>query len=122
MIENFLVDLLTNMGAALVIVPFVRDLIAVRNGWPRWDARAASVVGLTLLAVATALRGEWALCAASAALAIFEAAQWWKRRRRKRRTLAALGAKGKARIAAMVTALRERARPRPVLRPQRGAA
>jgi hypothetical protein len=63
-------------------------------------------------------RHEWAWAiGAGASLAVAVAVWWWRRRKGRRRAAAALGAKARARIAAMVGAMRERARPRPVLRP-----
>jgi hypothetical protein len=78
----------------------------------------AGMLWVVIFAVARIWSADlgYALSAAIAAVV-----QWW-RRRRKRRALAALGAKGKALIAAMVAAMRERAQPRPVLRPGLQAA
>jgi hypothetical protein len=60
----------------------------------------------------------------SAGWMVIALAAWWHRRRKDRqRTLEALGAKARAKIAAMRQAMRERARPRRVYRPvPQGAA
>ena len=122
MIEDLAGDLLSSLGTACVIFPFLRDMAAIRKGCPRWDDGMAYVAGSGLLAVGNGLSGRWPMCAAAIILTVIHAVLWSRRRRKKRRTLAALGAKSRARIAAMVATLRERAKPRPVLRPQRSPA
>lgn len=75
------------------------------------------VVALEVTGIA-ALGRAWPTVAGtviSAALAA--AAWWWRRRKDRRKALAAAGYKALARVAAMAAVLRERARPRPALRP-----
>ena len=67
------------------------------------------------------LRRQWFPAAIFAVLALIWAASLWHRRKR-RRTLRALGGKALARLAAMLGALRDRVRPRQVLRPVPGGA
>lgn len=59
---------------------------------------------------------------ASGASLILAAVLWWLSRRRKRRVPKLAGAKSRVLLAAVVRTMRERARPRPVLRPVPGGA
>lgn len=68
--------------------------------------------------LAAALARDPAASAVSAGQVLIALAIWrWRKRKDRRRALAAWGARELARLAAMVAALRERARPGPVLRP-----
>ena len=71
---------------------------------------------------AALLEHFWAYALGAAVSTAVGLAIWWWRRRKRRNVLALMGAKGRARIAAMKQAMRERAKPRPVLRPQRSPA
>jgi hypothetical protein len=63
---------------------------------------------------------NWPAAIVSAAQILVVAAIWWNRRRKRKGSPLALGAKGRALRARLVQTLRERARPRPVLRPVPG--
>ena len=60
-----------------------------------------------------------AISALQLLLAVF---LWWLSRRRRKRAPKAMGAKSRALLAAVVAKMRERTRPRPVLRPAPGGA
>jgi hypothetical protein len=63
---------------------------------------------------------EWGWAAVALAAAALIGWTWWRRRRR--RSPRSIGAKARARLAALVKALRDSLRPRPVLRPVPGGA
>lgn len=75
--------------------------------------------GDLLLLAANVIVGQWARVAVFAVVAVFYLWWWWRRRRDRRGTLAAWGAKAKARLAVMLRTLREKTKLRPVLRPGR---
>jgi membrane protein implicated in regulation of membrane protease activity len=74
---------------------------------------AAAVVGLA----GGLLSSDWPWAAGSAASLAVVLAVWWRRRRKRRRTLAILGAKPEALIAALVKRMRTGRRPSRVLQP-----
>lgn len=59
------------------------------------------------------------LAGSSASLVIAALVWWWRRRKDRYRSLARWGARELARLRSMVATLRERSKPRPVLRPGR---
>lgn len=87
-----------------------------------WGFLAISQAGTAAL---FAMDGAWPGSALFAFLAVLSA-WWWHQERRKRkrhrRGIRALGAKSRALRAKLVATMRERARPRPVLRPAPGGA
>jgi membrane protein implicated in regulation of membrane protease activity len=87
--------------------------------WPPAVFAVACTFAAALSAATHDAAGTWInlICAVLNALAAWS---WWRRRKR-RRAPRALGAKSRARIAAMVTRMRERPA-RPVLRPVPGGA
>jgi hypothetical protein len=101
---------------AWLLLPLVsRGLLSREYQRTAWVMNAAIATG-----VEAALR-DW-LGAAGAAVALLAAIFWWWYRRKPRRSPKTLGEKGRALIAAMLRTLRERARPRTVLRPVPGGA
>ena len=90
--------------------------------WP--DENALWAAGFGMWALSFALDGQWPLAPFFGFMAAGNLAIWLGRRhsRRRRRTLRELGAKSRARLAALVRRAREAAKPRPVLRPQPGGA
>ena len=101
------------------------DVVTYRAG-RRELSNWLEIAGMILYAsmgLLNVAEGRWLWAAGYGAVLAWWIWSFWRRQKRKRkRTLAALGAKAKARIAAMKRAMRERARPRPVLRPQRSPA
>jgi hypothetical protein len=109
------------LGAAAewtVVAVFIAGEIACFiRGWVDWGnalAFAANVLAAVLTGfpagMINALAAVWVLL-------------WWKPwDRRKRKKLAQLGAKARARVAAMVAKVREAGQPRQVLRPVPGSA
>ena len=85
-------------------------------------ADGAFAIVSVLAAVYNMLEGEPLVAGLFAVSAVWLAWEWWRKRKRKRRDPAArtLGAKSKARLAALVAKARGAARPRPVLRPVPG--
>lgn len=80
----------------------------------------ALAIGNGLYAIQGALQGNWVWSAIYAAIAIFCALAWNGRRRNRKRQGKKLGAKSRALLASLVRSMRERAQPRPVLRPVPG--
>jgi integral membrane sensor domain MASE1 len=110
----------TNIGMALVVAGMVCWFGSiVRYGWP---LTLASVAGDALVALGWAVQGDWIPTAVMTVVTIIALAGWWWLRKRRKRAPRELGAKSRARIAALVATLRENLRPRPVLRPQPGGA
>ena len=60
----------------------------------------------------------WDAAWASGGSLVIAVILWWLSRRRRRRSPKLAGAKSRALLAAVVRTMRERSRPRPVLRPQ----
>lgn len=85
-----------------------------------WMGATLGVCGLAGMDVAAVLRHNWFLTAYYTAWLLYLAWFWWRKRRNHRRAPRAYGTKSRARLAALVATLRERARPRPVLRPVPG--
>jgi hypothetical protein len=77
---------------------------------------AASMVAFTGMAIVYMTRGQWLYAASYAAMLTLWIWRYWRRRKRRGKGRAALGAKARAKIAAMKRAMRERAQS-PVLRP-----
>jgi membrane protein implicated in regulation of membrane protease activity len=65
----------------------------------------------------SAVTGDWQAAGCSAATVLLALLSLWWRRRRRGRALREAGARARARIAAMIGTMRERARPAPGLRP-----
>lgn len=108
-----------NIGFALALTGLaVLGFGTFRNGW---RLTGFDIAGDLLSVAGWALRHNWALTALWVAVT---AVQLWMMRRNRRRTRAAreLGAKSRARLAALVAKVRESATPRPVLRPVPGGA
>ena len=113
---------IATVGTACVLYPFVRDVIGmIRHRRPEYG-NLLTAIGCALMAVSGIIPPDWPWAAWFAFLAAVNAIIWWRRRRKKRRALAAIGAKALAIRAAMVATMRERAKPRPVLKPQRSRA
>lgn len=97
----------------LLRIPPSRSLDPV--GWP-WLAAATTDL------FASVLIAEWIPAAVSAAQIGIAIAIWRWRNRRRDRAPKLAGAKSRARLAALVRAAREAAKPRPVLQPVPGGA
>lgn len=105
---------------ALVVPPSLAYLF-VRFAMPQFVLRWALVAAIA--GVIAGLAGDQRDAAGNAASVLLAIAWWlWSRRRRLRRALRSLGAKSRARLAAVVRRAREALRPRPVLRPLPGRA
>ncbi len=111
-------DFITNLMTAVVIPP-------VSSGAARWALHssrgafycgwtASALVGLTGMVV----RHEWAWAVVAAGNALLAIYLWRRRGRRRKRAPRAYGAKSRALVTTLIRRARERARPRPVLRPQ----
>jgi hypothetical protein len=84
--------------------------------WGAWINASSWVI------VSSALTGDRPYIAAAAANFLFGLVMWWLSRRRRKRSPKLAGAKSRARLASLVRSMRERAKPRPVLRPVPGGA
>jgi hypothetical protein len=114
--------LLIYAGLVLVWLPVVQYIAARLAGRPgRAHGIGLKVAGSLLMTAGNALQQDWPWVAAFGAWTVFWLIVWWRRRKR-RNVLALMGNKARARIAAMRQAMRERAKPRPVLKPQRSPA
>jgi hypothetical protein len=118
-----IVTILQTAGLAV----FAPGWALATQGWrgkiERFWSDAALVAGDVLFIVANTVARDWIFVAVFAVLGVISA--WlcrfhWRRRKRRGR-LAAIGAKSRARIAAMTARMRERP-PRPALRPVPGGA
>jgi hypothetical protein len=90
----------------------------LRRMEPFWPA-AVFAVACTVSAAVSAVQGDAVSTWLSLTMAVINALGawfWWKRRKR-RRAPRTLGAKSRARLAALVNRAREAARPSPVRRP-----
>lgn len=83
-----------------------------------WELSFADVASLTLVTAGNAVLHLWVLMAVSGFILAWVVLVWWRRRKR-RRAPRTIGAKARARIAAMTDRMRERPA-RPVLRPVPG--
>lgn len=111
---------MTSSGLGLVLIGAALVVCVVSLIRYRLQLTFADVAMLTLSAAGNALRGDWVWASVSAAVLVWTAHTWWNRRKR-RRAPRTLGAKSRARIAAMTARMRERPA-RPVLRPVPGGA
>jgi hypothetical protein len=92
--------------------------IAARHGYLRPAPFAVDWLGVAVSnTVVCGLLGQQNLAVGSGASALVALAVLWWRRRRPDRAVRELGAKSRVRIADLIRAMRERAIPRPVLRP-----
>jgi len=80
----------------------------------------ASLAGCVLWICAGVAWRNWILVAIGVLTAANETRRWWRRRRK--RAPRSYGAKSRALLAAITRTMRERSRPRPVLRPSPGGA
>ena len=111
--------------AFLILLPAARRQL--RTGCPpgslAWAGMGVAVCGFALMAAGAAYAHQWLPAAIAAVttlvLAWIAGRYWWRKRRR---ALRALGGKALARLAAMLGTLRDRVRPRQVLRPVPGGA
>ncbi len=94
-------------GAAVFIIGTIRH---------RWRLTLADTAANALIAAGWALVPDWFLAAFAGIVTVVCLWTWWRRNKERRRALRELGARSRARIAAMVTRMRERPA-RPVLRP-----
>lgn len=99
-------------------IPVYFGIVSRRQSPAGWTGVAVIAGGVTLVLAADLLDHEWGAAAievvALGVLLLILWRRWWRRRKH---ALRALGYKGRARVAALVSAMRERARPRHVLRP-----
>jgi hypothetical protein len=109
-------QLLDYAGTAIIWAPVLFNIAAVIVHREPVSTLGFYITGAAVELAGCILERDWPWAGFFAVMLAGLAAGLW-RRRRKRRALAALGAKGKARIAAMVAKMRDRATPRPVLRP-----
>lgn len=117
-------EVLYDLGLGLLVPPAVGWVWALLVAWI--DPADPSFVSHALFAWASGAAGM-ALSGVTMGIPVFTAsgiagialaaAIWWWRRRKRKRALRELGGKALARLAAMRSALRERAQPRPVLKP-----
>jgi hypothetical protein len=110
----------TSIGMALIIIGVGCWFGSLaRCGWP---LTVVSVTGDALVTLGWAVQGDWISTGLMAVITVLALFGWWWRRRRRKAVPRELGAKSRARIAALVASLREGLRPRPVLKPQPGGA
>lgn len=108
----FTMGVVSPPGASLFWVALLRMLGFRGSFCAGWIGAIAGTGTVALL------QPDWAeICGLAVSTVIAVAVWWWRRRKDRRKALAAMGAKARARIAAMRQAMRERARPRPVLKP-----
>lgn len=105
------------LGLIYVLRGFRHHDLEARN---RADGMFAIVDAI--LAVYFTLQGQRFLAGLFAALAVWLAWEWWRKRKRRDPAARSLGAKSRARLAALVAKVRESAKPRRVLRPVPGGA
>lgn len=112
---------MTELEFALGWPPVYTLLAAPVLRYPAYRCLAAAGGGVVIAAIFTL---SWAYAAGGAAWIGVAVVVWWQGRRKdRRRALKAAGARALARIAAMKKTMREKAKPRPVFRPQpQGAA
>jgi hypothetical protein len=117
-------DLAQSLGLVLLILSIIGTVArrrVLRIGHTAADA--LGLVGCVAFLVANLLPPDWPLETIWLALTVSRIFIFWSRRRKSRRRARALwGQKGLARLRSMLRALRERAKPRPVLKPQRSPA
>lgn len=98
---------------------FAEAIVLARWGWQItfWD-----VVIAAAMITGSALDGLWPLTAPWVAIGVLVALKWWNgpRGRRRRKAVRSLGAKSRARLAAVVRRARESALPRERLIPSPG--
>jgi O-antigen/teichoic acid export membrane protein len=113
-----------SLGVILIMLSFIETVARrrlLRIG--RTAAEALGLVGCVAFLVANLLPPDWPFEALWLALTVSRIfIFWWRRRKSRRRARALWGQKGLARLRSMLGALRERAKPRPVLKPQRTPA
>ena len=98
-------------GFALLLASIAASI----SGSSRPPAVALITAGNLAIAIGALAERDWIWATTSVALAALTGWDWWHRNRRK--SARATGAKARARLAALVRALRESLRPRPALRP-----
>ena len=108
-----------------ILVPLLWVLLVCGNlafiVLPSPDCWAVAVfTDLILTALNIAYR-NWAATGVAVFLVLFSAWKWWRRRKDRMKVLDSVGEKSRARIAALVRSMRERAKPHPV-RPAPGGA
>jgi hypothetical protein len=87
---------------------------------PSPDCWAVAVFAdLILVSLEVAYR-NWVWAAVAACMVLYSAWKWWRRRKDRMKVLDAIGAKSRARLAALVRSMREHAKRRPVFRPVPG--
>jgi hypothetical protein len=90
-----------------------------------WRINLGDLIGNTMLVIGLVIGGSLVIAAILAALTVWLAWFWWHDddRRNRRRAIRELGAKSKARLAAIVKRARTASKgARPVLRPVQGGA
>jgi hypothetical protein len=116
-------DFAESLGFILVMLSFIA---VARPRILRIGRTAAAALGLAacvVFLVAYLLPPDWPFEAAWLAITAFRVfIFWWRRRKGRRRARVLWGQKGLARLRSMLAAQRERARPRPVLKPHRSPA
>jgi hypothetical protein len=106
----------TILGATLISAALAAAFLCGRRSLACALCAAANLA----FGVSNLASGSWPWAIASFAVAAWCGWDWWRRNRRRAPRL--IGAKARALIAALVKAMRESLRPRPVLRPLPGGA
>jgi hypothetical protein len=111
--------LLADIGSAIAWPSLAGWMLCIWLGRDQTIPLVGMSVGDVLLLVSDVMRGRWIGAAIDAALAVWWLSQISRNRRNRKRSPRSLGAKSRARLAALVRSMRE-ARPRPVLQPVPG--
>ncbi len=119
---NVLGTVLVLTGVSFVWLMVACTILRIRGRIDHWPEWAANTIGSGCLTAYWILRAGWNGWLGVSALTTLGSAwlwrKWWRRRKR-RRALAMLGAKSRARLAALVGTMRRKRKPSRVLRPQR---
>ena len=119
---NVLGTVLVLTGVSFVWLMVACTILRIRGRADHWPEWAANTIGSGCLTAYWILRAGWNGWLVLSALTTLGSAwlwrKWWRRRRR-RRALAMLGAKSRARLAALIGTMRRKRKPSRVLRPQR---
>ena len=110
-------------GVIMICAPTVMNAVRfLTHRVERAGGTFVTICGCVVMAVANAIGGEWGWTALFAAYAVILAGLWWWHRRKRRHVPKLIGEKARAIRASLVKTMRERAKPRHVLRPVPGGA
>ncbi len=110
---------MSTIGYLIIAAALVVEIVAtIRCGM--WRLTVADVIAMALVTAGDVLLAQWAWAALGATVLAYVMWVYWRRRKR-RRGPRTIGARARARIAAMTARMRERPS-RPVLRPVPGVS